>query len=414
MDLVDDLLFGATDSQESINALWQGGANNMQMLHIADSEYESDSDLLDFPYENRSSVIARLEKMLEIIVDGLLEGSEPLTFTLKSRANISRRRSSHPETIPAPRVRRISFPGSTAQEAWKFTVLLRIIELIHRGLADNTVMTKRDLYYRHPELFVKQAVVDRYVDDLACTLGVSRSQLNVGMLVPKITDTDEINMARVRWILVIEKEATFRSLISATQWSEFSERGLVLTAKGYPDLATRVFLRQLNNCAPHVPMYAFVDLDPDGIAIMSTFKYGSYRLAHEDHIASDNTQALSLPSIRYLGMRIQHISRAQMEQHDADRGAVPELHGLMRLTARDRTKAVRMLEWDLCSETGLEQDWRHELQSMLMLNVKAEMQILDELPGGLVPFLCLELGRLEQAQVDVEEATTCSDDCLLF
>jgi DNA topoisomerase VI subunit A len=37
----------------------------------------------------------------------------------------------------------------------------------------------RDMYYRQPELFVKQSVVDRYVDDLACTLGISRSQLNV-------------------------------------------------------------------------------------------------------------------------------------------------------------------------------------------------------------------------------------------
>jgi meiotic recombination protein SPO11 len=40
-------------------------------------------------------------------------------------------------------------------------------------------MYSRDLYYRHPDLFVKQPVVDRYVDDIACTLGVPRSRLNV-------------------------------------------------------------------------------------------------------------------------------------------------------------------------------------------------------------------------------------------
>jgi DNA topoisomerase VI subunit A len=39
--------------------------------------------------------------------------------------------------------------------------------------------TSSDIYYRHPDLFMKQSVVDRYVDDLACTFGVSRSQLNV-------------------------------------------------------------------------------------------------------------------------------------------------------------------------------------------------------------------------------------------
>ena len=38
---------------------------------------------------------------------------------------------------------------------------------------------RRDIYYRDPELFVKQAVVDRCVDDIANFLDVSRSALNV-------------------------------------------------------------------------------------------------------------------------------------------------------------------------------------------------------------------------------------------
>jgi meiotic recombination protein SPO11 len=35
------------------------------------------------------------------------------------------------------------------------------------------------MYYRDPELFVKQQVVDRYVDDIAFNLGVNRAALNV-------------------------------------------------------------------------------------------------------------------------------------------------------------------------------------------------------------------------------------------
>lgn len=35
------------------------------------------------------------------------------------------------------------------------------------------------MYYKDPELFMKQTVVDRYVDDLAFTLGVPRDALNV-------------------------------------------------------------------------------------------------------------------------------------------------------------------------------------------------------------------------------------------
>jgi meiotic recombination protein SPO11 len=308
-------------------------------------------------------------------------------------------------------------------------------------------MTKRDIYYRHPDLFVKQSVVDRYVDDLACTFGITRSQLNVtaaakglvagnfglhrenghqvdgmndreGMLVPTIGENDILDLTSVHWILV-EKEATFRSLMSSPQWEKLGSRGVILTAKGYPDVASRKFLRQLSDHAPHIPMYAFVDLDPDGIAILSTYKYGSYRLAHEDAIGS-NTPALSLPNICWLGVKSHDLTRSAVSEDKKDARAQPlHLQGLMRLTVRDRTKAQRMLEWDLCAEDGPEQGWRQELQKMLMCNVKAEMQILDELPGGLVSWLNHKLGQ-ERGEIYAQSldygffAGERSDDRMLF
>ena len=156
-----------------------------------------------------------------------------------------------------------------------------------------------------------------------------------------------------------------------------------------------------------------MDLDPDGIAIMSTYKYGSYRLAHED-VAPKDTPALSLPNIRWLGVKRHHISRTPVIESGTDTSTMPELQGLMRLTARDRIKATRMLQWNLCSEIGPEQEWRRELQTMLVLNTKAEIQILDELPGGMVSFLSNELDRTSATEVDVVVDTTCSDDGLLF
>ncbi|MCJ1300660.1 hypothetical protein MMC08_003457 [Hypocenomyce scalaris] len=58
-------------------------------------------------------------------------------------------------------------------------VLVRILELMHEALVDNTITTKRDIYYKDSSLFGKQTVVDRYVDDLAYTFEVQRSALNV-------------------------------------------------------------------------------------------------------------------------------------------------------------------------------------------------------------------------------------------
>jgi len=40
-------------------------------------------------------------------------------------------------------------------------------------------MVDRDIYYKDPALFVKQSVVDRYVDDIAFTFNVPRSALSV-------------------------------------------------------------------------------------------------------------------------------------------------------------------------------------------------------------------------------------------
>jgi len=182
-------------------------------------------------------------------------------------------------------------------------------------------------------------------------------------------------------------------------------------AKGYPDLASRKFLRHLSDTIPDAPMFALVDFDPDGIAIMSTYKYGSQRLAHED-VAHQGTPGLKLPGLQWLGVQIHHMSRTPVAEGGTETAALADLQGLMRLTARDRKKAQRMLEWDICAADGAEPAWRSELQRMLMLNVKAEMQILDELPGGLLSWVS---NALEATQGWRQDASgMASDDEMLF
>lgn len=143
--------------------------------------------------------------------------------------------------------------------------------------------------------------------------------------------------------------------------------------KGYPDLSTRALLRRLHDAASvdngrSLPIYALVDGDPDGIAIMSTYKYGSR--AH----FCDNAR-FTVPALQYLGLRI---SDAAMNVD------ISSNNGLLSLSARDRRKIVSMLQnspiWGI---DGPELEWRVELQKMLMLNMKAEIEILYEQDGGL-------------------------------
>jgi len=68
--------------------------------------------------------------MLEIIVDGLLEDSEQLSITLKTRSGISRRKQNTTQashTIPSAKTREINFPGSNVQEAWRFSTVAYIV-----------------------------------------------------------------------------------------------------------------------------------------------------------------------------------------------------------------------------------------------------------------------------------------------
>ena len=100
---------------------------------------------------------------------------------------------------------------------------------------------------------------------------------------------------------------------------------------------------------------------------MSTYKHGSRNNSHEN-------PSLTVPSIQWLGVQSQDVLPG-----DGQYG----YSNLLRLTARDRKKAADMLKRSNgLQEAGLEKEWRRELQVMLMLNVKAEMEILAEREGG--------------------------------
>ncbi|PBP23672.1 DNA topoisomerase IV, alpha subunit [Diplocarpon rosae] len=349
-------------------------------------------------------VISKMEKIFESITDCILDEKKELVIQLKSRSQKKQNLDENYRETPGKSTK-ITFPSQNAREAWKFTALLRILELSHEALVTGVVTTKRkfgllvprDIYYRDPELFMKQAVVDRYVDDIAYTFGVSRDALNVkaaakglvagsflvtrkdesvidftaepdGVLVPNTTDMDVIQFIDVRWILVIEKEvsvgivltseATFRTLATDQYWKDsIAGKGVLITAKGYPDIQTRKFLHILSSHYPGIPILALVDFDPDGIGIMSTYKYGSQALAHETNLA--------VPSIRWLGVQ-------SCDFLGQDHG----MQGLLKMSVRDRRIASKMLERANGEDRGVDDELKRELQVMLMLNVKAEIQIL--------------------------------------
>ncbi|KAK5728580.1 endodeoxyribonuclease [Elasticomyces elasticus] len=330
------------------------------------------------------SPLEKITVVFEQIADEMVEREPEIAITLNVRPRIAPQIISSDVTArPDVKVRRICFPGKTAEEAWRFT------------------------------LFGSQTHVDRYVDDIAFTFNVPRSALNVtavakglvvgalsicrrdgsvtnaavdrdGILIPSLKDLLSIDLQAVKWILVIEKEASFRSIAASSFWDTVASEGVLITGKGYPDIATRALLRYLCTPSPHngfasPPCYALVDFDPDGLAIMSVYKHGSAALAHE-------SADLRVPQLQWLGLRSEHMLLGGDSTHASQ--------GLLTLTARDRSKARKMLERDV-DGNGIEEaeraEGRRPLQVMLMLNIKAELQLLDAAPGSMTQLLDQEL-----------------------
>ena len=97
---------------------------------------------------------------------------------------------------------------------------------------------------------------------------------------------------------------------------------------------------------------------------MQIYRLGSRALAHE--------QACSVPEMKWLGVNL-----------DDMLGGVSDDSAVLKLSSRDRDKARSTLGKLVMYEDRVQRECFAELQRMLVLNVKAEIQILEERQGGL-------------------------------
>lgn len=111
---------------------------------------------------------------------------------------------------------------------------------------------------------------------------------------------------------------------------------------------------------------------------MSTYKQGSWNLSHED-------QNHNVPSIRWLGPKSEDLLFNNGEGDEYESGMVSDSKGagLLRLSLRDRRRVVGMMKKKFLKKSDQDKEWTRELQVMLMLGLKAEMELLGNLNKGL-------------------------------
>ncbi|XP_020605537.1 meiotic recombination protein SPO11-like [Orbicella faveolata] len=267
----------------------------------------------------------------------------------------------------------------------KFAATLQIIAFCYRLLQQDTYATKRDIYYSDVPFFGNQGVVDSVVDNLACMLKVPRYCLHVlaaskgciaGDLRYKEHDgthvdcMDKISGTMVsshvqgiydmhsdaKFVLVVEKEASFQRLMDDNVLQKLNPC-IVITGKGFPDVNTRMMVRCLWSTL-QIPILALVDADPHGIEILSVYKFGSKALSFDAH-------SLTVPVIKWLGVLPSDINRLSIPRDK-----------LIPLTDGDKCKARQLLERPYIKSQDA---WLQEIDSMLSLGYKAEIQALSSI-----------------------------------
>ncbi|XP_077477580.1 meiotic recombination protein SPO11 isoform X1 [Stigmatopora argus] len=268
------------------------------------------------------------------------------------------------------------------KSAQYFSQIVKILSVIYTLVQSNSYATKRDIYYNYPQLFGSQKTVDQIVDDVSCMLKMPRRALHVlasskglisGDLCYMEEDGTRINcnsssaavavssniegiqniVSSARFILIVEKDATFQRLLQDGLCTRLSPC-IMITGKGFPDVNSRLMVRKLWDVL-EIPVFTLVDADPHGIEIMCIYKYGSMAMSFE-------AQNLTIPSVMWLGLLPSDLERLQVPRN-----------ALIPLTKADENKLKSLLKRPYVLE---QPEWLKEMELMQKSKFKAEIQSL--------------------------------------
>ncbi|XP_046725083.1 meiotic recombination protein SPO11 isoform X6 [Silurus meridionalis] len=279
----------------------------------------------------RLEVVSRIEEVTKKIISSLSMEEAPV-LTLKSRSRWSNVRFSKLVGLLLTMGGTVSTLRSDCPSTvMKFALILKALSAIYKLVQSDSYVTKRDIYYNDPQLFGSQKTLDTIVDDISCLLKVPRRSLHVcastkGLISGDLCYLEEdgtrvdctstvvpvsssvsgiINIvSSAKFVLVIEKDATFQRLVDDEFCINFYPC-IIITGKGVPDVNSRLMVKKLWETL-HIPVFALMDADPHGIEIMCIYKYGSISMAFE-------APTLTVSSMLWLGLLPSDIERQMTE-----------------------------------------------------------------------------------------------------
>ncbi|XP_059305716.1 DNA topoisomerase 6 subunit A [Lycium ferocissimum] len=353
-------------------------ASTSKTLTLTDLNLSSSCrEVTDLPIDE---VQSEIESLALKIAKSILSG-EGFSFSVPSRSSANQLYVSELDRIVLKDKSSLRNFGNVSTVR-KATITLRILQLVHQLCTSNIHVTKRDLFYTDVKLFQDQSQSDAVLDDVSCIVGCTRSSLNVvaaekGVVVGRLIFSDNGDMidctkmgmggkaippnidrvgdmqSDALYILLVEKDAAFMRLSEDRFYNRFP--CIIVTAKGQPDVATRLFLRKMK-MELNLPVLALVDSDPYGLKILSVYGCGSKNMSYD-------SANLTTPDIKWLGIR----------PSDLDKYKIPEQCRLP-MTEQDIKTGKDLLEEDFVKKNPA---WVEELNLMVKTKQKAEIQALS-------------------------------------
>ena len=328
-------------------------------------------------------VLTEIEKVLVQAALSILQG-KGLQFVLPSR---NKQNQEYVEEVnrlvlktTAETMMKRNFAHSS--ESKKSAIMTRVLDLVYHVLKQGIHVTKRDLFYSDVNLFKKQSQSDTMLDDVAVMLGCTRSSLHVvasekGVVIGQLTFEeagDLIDCTKMgvgakgipphldkvknitsdaEFILLVEKDAAFMRLAEDRFYNKY--KCIIITAKGQPDVASRMFLKRLK-MELKIPVLALVDSDPYGLKILSVYMSGSKNMSYD-------SGSMSTPDIKWLGVL----------PSDLDKYKIPD-DCRIPMTAADIKQCDNLMEEQFVKNNPA---WIKELKIMKSTKQKAEIQALS-------------------------------------
>ncbi|PXF45475.1 DNA topoisomerase 6 subunit A [Gracilariopsis chorda] len=264
----------------------------------------------------------------------------------------------------------------------KTAITTRVMGLVWELCKKRIHTTKRDLYYTDVKLFRTQGESDEVLNDVACMLGCTRTSLSVvasekgivigrvqfreagdlidctrmgvgGKAIPPYIEKITEIQSDADFILLVEKDAAFMRLAEDRFYNKYP--CIIITAKGQPDVATRLLLKKLKDTLK-IPILGLVDSDPYGLKILSVYMSGSKNMSYD-------SANLTTPDIKWLGVR----------PSDLNKYGIPDQCRLA-MTEHDIKTGKELLEEDFIKKN---EAWYKELELMVKNKEKAEIQALS-------------------------------------